>query len=233
MLSKKYSKVAGQSSVIRQIFEYGRKRSLEVGAENVFDFSIGNPSVPAPKSVNETAIKIMNENDPCFVHGYPSAVGYEDTRESIANSLNRRYGMNYHKNNIFMTNGAAAAITLCFRAVSDYGSDDEIIVIAPYFPEYKCFIEGSGVKCVEVDADTTDFQIDFDKLEASINANTRAIILNSPNNPTGVVYSEETIKKLSSLLEEASNKYGRTIYIIADEPYREIVFSGYSVPYIP
>ncbi len=233
MLSKKYSKVAGQSSVIRQIFEYGKKRAEVVGADNIFDFSIGNPSVPAPGSVNETAIRIMNENDPCFVHGYPSAIGYDDTRESIAGNLNRRYGMNYHKNNIFMTNGAAAAISLCFRTVTDYGVGDEIIVIAPYFPEYKCFIEGAGVKCVESQADTKDFQIDFDDLSSKINEHTRAVIINSPNNPTGACYSEDTIKKLASVLEEASNKYKRAIYIISDEPYREIVFDGFNIPYVP
>ncbi len=191
MLSKKYSKVAGQSSVIRQIFEYGKKRAEVVGADNIFDFSIGNPSVPAPGSVNETAIRIMNENDPCFVHGYPSAIGYDDTREAIAGNLNRRYGMNYHKNNIFMTNGAAAAISLCFRTVTDYGVGDEIIVIAPYFPEYKCFIEGAGVKCVESQADTKDFQIDFDDLSSKINEHTRAVIINSPNNPTGASSNTE------------------------------------------
>ena len=233
MLSKKYSAVAGQSSVIREIFEYGKQRAAIVGAENVFDFSIGNPSVPAPASVDETAIKIMRENDPCKVHGYPSAVGYDDTREAIAKNLNRRFNMNYHKNNIFMTIGAASAISLCFRALTDYKVGDEIMVCAPYFPEYKCFIEGAGVTVTEIKADIKDFQINFAELEAKLNEHTRAIIINSPNNPTGVVYSEDTLKKLASILEEASNKYGRPIYIISDEPYREIVFGGKVVPYVP
>lgn len=233
MLSKKYLAVSGQRSVIRDIFEYGKQRSTVVGEENVYDFSIGNPSVPAPASVNDTAIRIMKTQDSCKVHGYPSAVGYDDTREAIASQLNERFGMHYHKNNIFMTNGAASAISLCFRAVTDAYCEDEIIVCAPYFPEYKCFIEGAGVKVTEVAADVSDFQINFKELEQKINAHTRAIIINSPNNPTGVVYSEDTLKKLASVLEEASNKFGRPIYIISDEPYREIVFGGKVVPYVP
>ncbi len=233
MLAQKYAKVAGQSSVIREIFEYGKQRAAVVGAENVFDFSIGNPSVPAPAAVNETAIRLLNTEDPCFVHGYPSAVGYDDTRQAIADNLNARYGMNYHKNNIFMTIGAAGAISLCFRVLADAGCGDEIIVCAPYFPEYKCFIEGAGVKVTEVSADPSDFQINFTALEQSINEHTRAVIINSPNNPTGVVYSEETIQKLAAVLEEASNKYGRPIYIISDEPYREIIFDKKTVPYVP
>lgn len=233
MLAEKYKAVAGQSSVIREIFEYGKKRAAAVGADNVFDFSIGNPSVPAPDVVNETAIRIMQTEDSCKVHGYPSAVGYDDTREAIAANLNRRYGMKYHKNNIFMTIGAASAISLCFRVVADYGRDDEIMVPAPYFPEYKCFIEGAGVKVTEIAADPKDFQINFPELEQKLNAHTRAIIINSPNNPTGVVYSEETLKKLAAILEEASNRFGRPIYIISDEPYREIAFDGITVPYVP
>lgn len=233
MLSKKYAAVAGQSSVIREIFEYGKQRAAIVGADNVFDFSIGNPSVPAPASVNETAIRIMQTEDSCFVHGYPSAVGYDDTREAIANNLNRRYGMQYHKNNIFMTIGAASAISLCFRVLADGNAEDEIMVCAPYFPEYKCFIEGAGVKVTEIQADSSDFQINFPELESKLSAHTRAIIINSPNNPTGVVYSEDTLKKLAAILEEASNRYGRPIYIISDEPYREIVFGGKTVPYVP
>ena len=233
MISKKYAKVAGQSSVIREIFEYGKQRAAIVGAENVYDFSIGNPSVPAPESVNETAIRIMRNEDPCFVHGYPSAVGYDDTREAIASNLNRRFGMQYHKQNIFMTIGAASAISLCFRVLTDSYAEDEIMVCAPYFPEYKCFIEGAGVKVTEVNADISDFQINFKELESKLNEHTRAIIINSPNNPTGVVYSEETLRHLADILEEASNRYGRPIYIISDEPYREIVFDGKKVPYVP
>ena len=233
MLSKKYTKVAGQSSVIREIFEYGKQRAAIVGAENVYDFSIGNPSVPAPAMVDETAIRIMQTQDPCKVHGYPSAMGYDDTREAIADNLNQRYDMNYHKNNIFMTIGAASAISICFRVLTDANADDEIMVFAPYFPEYKCFIEGAGVKVTEVKADISDFQINFDELESKLNEHTRAVIINSPNNPTGVVYSEETLKRLASVLEEASNRYGRPIYIISDEPYREIVFGGKEVPYVP
>ncbi len=233
MLAKKYASVAGQSSVIREIFEYGKKRASIVGADNVYDFSIGNPSVPAPASVNENAIRIMQTEDSCKVHGYPSAVGYDDTREAIADNLNKRFGTNYHKNNIFMTTGAAAAITFCFRALADSGVGDEIMVCAPYFPEYKCFIEGAGVKATEIQADIKDFQINFNELERKLNEHTRAIIINSPNNPTGVVYSKETLEKLASILEEASNRYGRPIYIISDEPYREIVFAGKTAPYVP
>ena len=233
MLSEKYAAAAGQSSVIRELFEYGKQRAQIVGKDKVYDFSIGNPSVPAPDCVNDTAISLLKTMDPCKVHGYPSAVGYDDTRQVIAQNLNERYQMQYHKDNIFMTIGAASAISLCFRVLTDAYKDDEIIVFAPYFPEYKCFIEGAGVKVVEVAADVSDFQINFEQLEQSINEHTRAVIINSPNNPTGVVYSEETIKHLAQVLEEASNRYGRPIYIISDEPYREIVFDHKTVPYVP
>lgn len=233
MLSKELLKVAGQASEIREIFEFGKQRASIVGADNVFDFSIGNPSVPAPASVEASIRHILETVDPCVVHGYPSAVGNDDTREAIANSLNKRFGMNYHKNNIFMTIGAAAAISLCFRGLTDANTGDEIIAFAPYFPEYKCFVESAGASLVEVPAQIKDFQINFNELEKRINEHTRAVIINSPNNPTGVVYSKETLEHLAQVLEEASNKYHRPIYIISDEPYREIAFSGVEVPYVP
>lgn len=233
MLSKKYSSVAGSASVIRQIFEYGKKRAQEVGPENVYDFSIGNPSVPAPAIVDQTARKLMDTLDPCYLHGYAPAVGYPDVRAAIAEFLNKEYSMDYGADNIFMTIGAAGALSLAFRTLADADAGDEIMVCAPYFPEYKCFIEGSRVKCVEVSADPSDFQINFREMEQKINAHTRAVVINSPNNPTGVVYSEATLKKLGELLEDKSREFGRPIYIISDEPYRDIVFDGRKVPYVP
>jgi len=218
-------------SVIRELFEYGKQRAAVVGAENVFDFSIGNPSVPSPGSVNEAAIRLLNESDPVVLHGYTSAGGDNAAKETIAASLNRRFGMDYTPDNLYMTVGAAAALCCTLKGLCCPG--DEFVVIAPFFPEYKVFIEGAGGVMKLVPAQIEDFQIDFAALEAIIGPHTKAVLVNSPNNPSGVVYSEETIKKLSDLLETKSAELGRPIYIIADEPYREIVYDGVTVPYIP
>ncbi len=232
MLSKEVLELSKQHSVIRDIFEFGMQRAKEVGAENVFDFSIGNPSVPAPKEVDETAIRFLKTLDPVEVHGYTSNAGITEVRKAVADSLNRRFGTDYTENNVFMTIGAAAALGICFRTLTD-GPEDEIITIAPYFPEYQVYAQGAGCKLVTVLADTKTFQIDFEKLEKAINEHTKAVLINSPNNPTGVVYSEDTIQKLADLLEQKQKEYGHSIYIITDEPYREIAYDGFEVLHVP
>lgn len=231
MLNKKMVELGTQRSVIRELFEFGKLRAAEIGAENVFDFSIGNPSVPAPASVNATAAKLLAESDPVALHGYTSAQGDTFARKKIADSLNRRFQANVTGDHLYITVGAAAALCCCFHGLGNPG--DEFIVFAPYFPEYKVFIENAGCKMVLIPADIEAFQIDFEKLEAAITPRTKGVIVNSPNNPSGVVYSEETIKKLSEILKRKSMEYGEPIYLISDEPYREIVFDGTYVPFLP
>ena len=218
-------------SVIRELFEFGKQRAAEIGAENVFDFSIGNPSVPAPDAVNETAIKLLQDTDPVVIHGYTSAQGDIEVRKLLADSVNRRFDTSFGPDNFYVSVGAAAALCCCLNGLCD--KDDEVIVFAPYFPEYKVFIEGAGAKMNLIPADTEAFQIDFEKFEAAINENTKAVIVNSPNNPCGVVYSHETCTKLAEILNAKSAELGHPIYLIADEPYREIVFDGIEVPYLP
>lgn len=231
MLNERMAALGTQRSVIRELFEFGKLRAQEVGAENVFDFSIGNPSVPSPDCINETAMKLIKEMDPVVLHGYTSAQGDAGVRQMIADSLNKRFGTAFHADNFYMTVGAAAALCCCFNGLSNPG--DEIIVFAPYFPEYKVFIEGAGATMVTIPADIDAFQIDFNAFEKAINEKTKAVLVNSPNNPCGVVYSEDTVKKLAQMLKDASAKYGHPIYLISDEPYREIVFGGTTVPYLP
>lgn len=218
-------------SVIRELFEFGKQRAAEIGAENVFDFSIGNPSVPAPNAVNETAIKLLQDTDPVVIHGYTSAQGDIEVRKLLADSVNRRFDTSFGPDNFYVSVGAAAALCCCLNGLCN--KDDEVIVFAPYFPEYKVFIEGAGAKMNLIPADTEAFQIDFEKFEAAINENTKAVIVNSPNNPCGVVYSHETCTKLAEILNAKSAELGHPIYLIADEPYREIVFDGIEVPYLP
>ncbi|MBQ8828157.1 MAG: pyridoxal phosphate-dependent aminotransferase [Clostridia bacterium] len=233
MLSKLYSQNIGSRSVIRECFEYSKKRAAEIGAENVFDFSIGNPSVPPPPSVDKALEDILKNADPVAIHGYPSAEGIPEVRAAIAENLNERYGTDYTSSNIFMTIGAAADLKCCVNALTDRGCGDEIITFAPYFPEYNVYMRSADVKLVVVPADIESFQINFDEFEKAINEHTRAVLINSPNNPSGAVYSEETIRKLAEVLTKKQQEYGRSIYIISDEPYREIVFKGFSVPYVP
>lgn len=218
-------------SAIRELFEYGKKRAEIVGRENVYDFSIGNPSIPAPQIVNDTIKELVTNYDSVELHGYTSAQGDAKTRAAIAEFLNNTHGTNFTGDNFYMTMGAAASLSICFRALT---SDvyDEFIAIAPYFPEYKVFVNAAGAKLVEVPADTEHFQIDFAALEERINEHTRAVIINSPNNPSGTVYSEETIEKLADLLDGKSKEIGRPIFIISDEPYREIVYDGIKVPFV-
>lgn len=232
MLSKEVLELSKQHSVIRDIFEFGMQRAREVGAENVFDFSIGNPSVPAPKEVDEKAIEMLRTADPVDIHGYTSNAGVLEVREKIAKSLNRRFKTNYTAENIFMTIGAAAALGICFKSLAD-GPEDEIITFAPYFPEYQVYAKGAGCKLRVIQPDTESFQINFEELEKALNQNTKAVLINSPNNPSGVVYSAQTIQKLADLLEEKQKEFGHSIYIITDEPYREIVYDGFEVPFVP
>lgn len=231
MLNERMVALGTQRSVIRELFEFGKVRATEIGAENVFDFSIGNPSVPAPDLVNETAIKLLQEMDPVLLHGYTSAQGDALVRKQIADNLNSRFATAFRPENLYMTVGAAASLCCCLNGLCNPG--DEVIVFAPFFPEYRVFIEGAGAKMTMIPADIEAFQIDFAAFEAAINKNTKAVIVNSPNNPSGTLYSEETVKKLASILEDASKKYGQPIFLLADEPYREIVFKGQSVPFLP
>lgn len=232
MLNKRMVGLGTQRSVIRELFEFGKIRAAEVGAENVFDFSIGNPSVPSPDSVTSTALDLLKNSDPVTLHGYTSAQGDLAARTKIADSLNRRFQAGVHADNLYITVGAAAALCCCLNAMT-CDPEDEFIVFAPYFPEYKVFIEGAGAKMVLIPADIEAFQIDFEKFEAAITRNTRGVLVNSPNNPSGSVYSEETVKKLAEILKRKSEEYGEPIYLISDEPYREIVFNGITVPYMP
>ena len=220
-----------QRSVIRELFEFGKIRAAEIGAENVFDFSIGNPSVPAPAKVNETAARILSEMDPVLLHGYTSAQGDAGVRALIADSVNRRFHTSYQETNFYMTVGAAAALCCCFHGLCNAG--DKVVLFAPYFPEYIVFAKGAGAQPFIVPADTEAFQIDFAAFEQALSPAVKAVVVNSPNNPSGVVYAAETIQKLACLLEAKSKEYGHPIYLISDEPYREIVFSGTKVPFLP
>ncbi len=220
-----------QRSVIRELFEFGKKRIAEVGEENVFDFSIGNPSVPAPDSVNETAISLLRDMDPVVLHGYTSAQGDAAVRERIADSIRRRFDYPAKADSLYMATGAAGALCGVLNGLLNPG--DEVIVFAPFFPEYRVFIEGAGGVMKLIPADIEAFQIDFDRFVDAISPNTKAVLINSPNNPSGAVYSEETILRLSKILEEKSREYGEVIYLITDEPYREIAFSGVKVPFVP
>lgn len=231
MVSKDMLALGKKSSVIREIFEYAKVRRAEIGAENVFDFSLGNPSIPAPAVVGETMQKLLSETDPVLLHGYTSAPGDMGVRQTIAAHIKERFGLEANPNLIYMTCGAAASLTVSLRAICSAG--DEVVLLAPFFPEYQVFVRNAGAIPVIVPGRVGTFDIDFDALDVAINENTRAIIVNSPNNPSGVVLDETCIRRLSALLTEKSAQYGRPITIIADEPYRELVYGNVVVPYIP
>ncbi len=232
LVSEKMYALGSKRSEIRELFEYGKKRAAEVGAENVFDFSIGNPSIPAPQCVRQALVEALTELDPVALHGYTSAQGDASVRGAVAEYINKTHGANCKADDIYMTCGAAASLTISLNALACDG--DEVIVFAPYFPEYKVFIGQSGMKCVEVKCREEDFQVDLDAFEAALNERTKAVIINSPNNPSGVVLSENTIKKIAEILGAAEKKFGRSIYIIADEPYRELVYDdSVTVPFVP
>ena len=230
MVNEKMYDLGAKSSVIREIFEYGKKRKAEIGAENVYDYSLGNPSVPAPEIVNETIRELTETFDSTVLHGYTSAVGDNDSRQAIADDLNKRFGTAFSFKNFYMTAGAAASLSICFKALTE--KDDEIIIFAPYFPEYKVFIEAAGAVPVEVKCRAEDLQIDLDAFEKAITPNTKAVVLNSPNNPSGVVISEETVVELCRIMNEKQKEYGKEIFLISDEPYRELVYGDVKVPYL-
>ena len=231
MVNQKMYELGTKKSTIRTIFEFGRKRAAEVGEENVYDFSLGNPNVPTPDFIKEAAVDILTHMEPSAIHGYTVAPGNPQVRRALADSINSRFGMAVTEKNLFMTAGAAASITICFKAL--FQPEDEYITFAPFFPEYRAFVESVGGKLVVVPAQPEDWQIDFAAFEKLVTNHTKAVIVNSPNNPSGAVYSAETIKKLAEILQAKEKEYHHPIFIIADEPYREIAFDGYTVPYIP
>ena len=231
MISNKMETLGKKPSVIRAIFEYSRQRKAEIGAENVFDFSLGNPSIAAPEKVNETLLKLIKDTDSVLLHGYTSAQGDMNVRAKIASNIEKRFGAKADANHIYMTCGAAASLTISLKALCNEG--DEVIILAPYFPEYCVFIENAGASFVAVKSRAEDFGIDFEALGKVINKKTKAIIINSPNNPSGAVVSEEDIKNLAAFLEQKGKELGTEIYIISDEPYRELVYGDVFVPYIP
>ena len=232
MVNQEYYNLGTAPSVIRQLFAYGLEQAAKVGADKVYDYSLGNPSIPAPKKVNESIKKIVDETDSIKLHGYSMAPGFEEARAAVAKDLAARFGLDVKASELFFTCGAAPALISIIKALI-VDSDTEIMAIAPFFPEYRPFVNANGGKLVVVPADTKAFQIHLDEVEKRITKHTQAIIVNSPNNPSGVVYTEETLKGLASLLERKSAEYGHPIYIIADEPYRELVYGGVKVPFIP
>lgn len=222
--------LGAHSSVIREIFEYAKKRAEVVGKENVFDFSLGNPSVSAPDMVNETIKQLVETVPSAELHGYTSAVGDNSVREAIARYLNETYGTSFRKENFYMTAGAAASLSITLTALCEEG--DELIVIAPFFPEYKVFAEKAGMKVRVVPSDENTLLPNLDALERAVNERTKALILNSPNNPSGVVLGEDCVEKIAALLEKKQREFKKAIYLISDEPYRELVYGDVTVPYL-
>ena len=231
MISEKMKGYVQNSSVIRAMFEEGKKMAAIYGADHVYDFSLGNPNVPAPNAVKEAIIDIVTNEDPVLVHGYMSNSGFEDVRTKIAEHLNAQYGTSYTFNNLVMIVGAAGGMNVFFKTLLNPG--DEVVTFSPYFGEYRAYVSNFDGKLVEVQTDPVTFEPDPKALAAAVTPKTKAVILNSPNNPTGVVYSEECIREIATLLEEKQKEYGTTIFIFSDEPYREIVYGEYKVPWIP
>lgn len=230
MINEQYKKMLEGKSVIRQLSEFATARGKEIGYENVFDYSLGNPSVPAPEKFTEVMMDLLENKNSMELHGYSPSLGIASVKEKIAASLNQRFGMNYTGNHIFPTTGAAGAVAHAVRCVTKPG--DEVLTFAPFFPEYMPYINMSGAVLKVVPANTENFQINFEKLEEMLNEKTAALLINTPNNPSGVVYSSETLKTLAELLTRKQEEYGHDIFIISDEPYREIVFAGVEAPYV-
>ena len=231
MYNQKSFELGSNRSCIRELFEYGCRRAAEVGRENVYDYSLGNPSVPAPAGVDQAIRDILADTDSVAIHGYTSAVGDLATRQAIADDLIERYNAGVKPENLFITCGAAPGLTAVFKALATENA--ELLAVAPFFPEYRPFAEGAGLTFKVVPADIPDFQIKLDALESMLSENTAAIILNSPNNPSGVVYTQETLKKLSALLLKKAEQFGHPIYLVADEPYRELTYGGVQTPFLP
>lgn len=230
MIAEKMIPFVQNNSAIRTMFEEGNRLKKQYGADKVYDFSLGNPSVPAPDCVREAIVDLANNEDPVILHGYMNNEGFEDVRETIAQSLNRRFGTDFSAKNLIMTVGAASGLNVILKTVLNPG--EEVIVFAPYFLEYGAYVKNYDGKLVEISPDTETFQPDLEELERKITANTRAVIVNSPHNPTGVIYSEDTIKALAAILEKKQKEYGSVIYLISDEPYRELAYDGAEVPYL-
>jgi len=230
MISEKMKKLLQNNSVVREMFEEGKRLKKIYGEENVYDFSLGNPSIPSPNKVNETIIDIVKKEDSCMLHGYMSNSGFEDVREKIANSINRKFTTNFNFSNIIMTVGAASGLNIVLKTILN--SNDEVITIAPYFSEYNNYIQNYDGVVVSVRANEKDFMPNLEELEKSINEKTKALLINTPNNPTGVIYSEEVLKKIANILERKEKEYNHEIYLISDEPYRELVYEDICVPYV-
>lgn len=231
MLNQQYVEMLKQKDIIFEIFQYAREKAKEVGAENIYDFSLGNPSVPAPDVVNDKMVENIRTLDPLLLHGYSPSLGVPEAREAVANYLNEKFGTSYTMGNIYMTIGAADALGHAFRAVTVPG--DEVITFAPCFSEYFAYVSGCDLDLRVVPADIDTFQIDFDVFEQMMNPKVTAVLVNSPNNPSGIVYSCATIARLAEIMERKAAEFGHPIYLISDEPYRDIVFSGKENPYIP
>lgn len=230
MIANKMVGLVNNNSAIRMMFEEGKRLAAEFGAENVYDFSLGNPNVPAPAGLNAAIKEILDEEQSTFVHGYMNNAGYEDVRETIATSLNRRFETSFSKDNIIMTVGAAGGLNVILKTLINPG--DEVIAFAPYFLEYRSYINNYDGVLVEVSPDTETFMPNLAEFAEKITAKTKAVIINNPNNPTGVVYSEEVIKKLAKIMEDKQKEFGTEIYLISDEPYRELAYDGVEVPYL-
>lgn len=231
MINKTALTLGENRSCIRELFEFGRRRAALVGEENVYDYSIGNPSIPAPPEVNDAIRAILSDTDPLLVHGYTSAGGDLAARRAIADDLNARFHAGVKAEDLFLTCGTSPALTAVFKALS--APDAEFLAVAPYFPEYKPFVEAAGAVFRAVAPDIPSFQIRLDAVEQMLNTHTAAIIINSPNNPSGTVYTEQTLRALAALLTRKSEQFGHPIYLIADEPYRELVYDGVEAPFIP
>ena len=230
MIAEKMKPFVQNNSAIRMMFEEGNRLRAKYGADKVYDFSLGNPSVPAPDCVREAIIDLVNNEEPTVLHGYMNNAGFEDVRETIAQSLNRRFGTAFSAHNLIMTVGAASGLNVILKTILNPG--EEVIVFAPYFLEYGAYVRNYDGQLVEISPNTETFQPNLNELEEKITANTRAVIVNTPHNPTGVVYSEDTIKELSAILEKKQQEFGSVIYLISDEPYRELAYDGVEVPYL-
>ncbi|MBR4529725.1 MAG: pyridoxal phosphate-dependent aminotransferase [Lachnospiraceae bacterium] len=230
MINEQYERMLGAKNIIRVLSEFATERGREIGYDNVFDYSLGNPSVPAPEAFTKEMIRLLEEEDPMALHGYSPTLGNPLFKERIAESLNRRFGMNYTAGHIFPTTGAAGAVAHAVRAVTKPG--DRVLTFAPYFPEYNPYVTGAGLTLEVVPADREAFQINFDAFEEMLGDDVAAVLINTPNNPSGAVYTEETLTRLAAMLTDASKKYGHTVFLLSDEPYREIVFDGMAAPYV-
>ena len=230
MIAEKMKPYLQNNSAIRAMFEEGKKMAEQYGADKVYDFSLGNPNVPAPKKIKEAIKEILDEEDPVFVHGYMSNAGFPHVRKAIADNLNQRFGTNFSEENLIMTVGAGSGLNVCLKTLVDPG--DEVIVFAPYFLEYGSYIRNYDGVLVQVDPDTESFQLNLDDFEKKLTEKTKAVIINNPHNPTGVVYSEAMISRLAAIMEEKQKAFGHAIYLISDEPYRELAFDGVEVPFV-